>query len=255
MSQTTEILSQFKPISLSDMDSVALMNRVDTKYVVPLENAHTVLQKAINNYQILEIDGKRLFQYRTVYFDTQDHFMLTEHLRGKLNREKVRAREYVGTNARYLEIKFKSNKGRTIKTRIKKTDGLDTIATSETAFLAENASVKPDKLLPILKIRFNRATLVNTKDKERITFDFRLAFDNNKESSELADLVIIEHKRDAQAAHRTELMETLKSVSAYPTSLSKYCIGMILLNEANKYNRYKPKLLKLNKLSTDGNIW
>ena len=237
------------------MDSVALMNRVDTKYLVPLKDAHTVLESVINEYQLLQIAENRLFQYRTVYFDTEDRFMLNEHLRGKLNREKVRAREYVGTDARFMEVKFKTNKGRTVKKRIKKSEALDHIATNEQQFLSDTASVHVDKLLPALKVLFHRATLVNTKDKERITFDFRLTFENDKETSELDDLVIIEHKRDGQAAHRTLLMDKLKSVSAHPTSLSKYCIGMILLNETNKYNRYKPKLLKLNKLSTNGNIW
>ena len=94
------------------MDSVALMNRTDTKYQVSLENVEKALEDLKDHYQILEIAGSRMFQYKTIYFDTEDKHLLNEHLRGKLNRTKVRAREYVGSSTRFFELKLKTNKQR-----------------------------------------------------------------------------------------------------------------------------------------------
>lgn len=237
------------------MDSVALMNRVDTKYLVPAENALSIMQSVSDNYCVLEISEKRLFEYRTVYFDTDERLLLNEHLRGKLNREKVRAREYVGTNTRFFEVKLKTNKGRTVKKRIPKSDGLSSIQPNEGEFVAQHANVSASLLEPAMTVHFQRATLVSTENKERITFDFRLGFDNEEVNKDVSDLVIVELKRDAKAAHRTPIMDAMKEASAHPSSLSKYCIGMILLNETDRYNRYKPKLLTLNKISTHGDIW
>ena len=41
------------------------------------------------------------------------------HQNKKLNRYKIRQREYLISDISFFEIKFKSNKGRTIKKRIK----------------------------------------------------------------------------------------------------------------------------------------
>ena len=62
MSDIHSILLNYKPISLAAMDEVALMERVDEKFTVSLENTLDVLSKISDKYYCLEIDGKRLFQ-------------------------------------------------------------------------------------------------------------------------------------------------------------------------------------------------
>ena len=248
-------IEAFEPISLSEMDSVALMNRVDTKYLIPANLASEFLSSIKENYSSLTIGDNRLFQYRTVYFDTPDKQMLHEHLRGKLNREKVRAREYVGTDSRFLEVKFKTNKGRTVKIRIQKTGDLTTIDPLEAGFLQSESNYADQELSPAISVSFKRVTLVSKELKERITLDFGLTFKADEGEKVVDNLVIVEMKRDSQHASDSAAARRLKELSAHPSSMSKYCIGMVLLNETGKYNRYKPKLLKLNKLSTDGNIW
>lgn len=237
------------------MDAVALMKRTDTKYLASKEAALAVLSEVAANYQLLEIGGNRMFQYRTVYFDTQDRNMLYEHLRGKLNRVKVRAREYVGTPSRFFEIKLKTNKGKTVKSRIPKISDRRTIEGEEAEFLTSVCSLHAENLLPVIEINFKRVTLVSLEYNERITFDFQLTFEGKKEPTVVNDLVIVEMKRDAHSAARTPIMKALKGQRIYPSSMSKYCLGMILMDETTRYNRYKPKLLNLNKLSTHGNIW
>lgn len=255
MSQLDAHIAAFQPISLNEMDAVALMNRIDTKYLVPRSSVAEMLDRLTNDYRALTITDKRLFQYRTIYFDTSDKQMLHEHLRGKLNREKIRTREYVGTNTRFLEVKFKTNKGRTIKKRVKKVGEMTSINQEETAFLEEQSAFKANTLAPVITVSFKRVTLVSNDLTERITLDFGLTFQSEDNEKAVEDLVIVEMKRDSQHANDSVAAQVLKDLSAHPSSLSKYCIGMILLNETGKYNRYKPKLLKLNKLSTHGDIW
>jgi hypothetical protein len=255
MSQLSEAISGFRPISLGEMDSVALMNRVDTKYLLSYVDALSILGSLKNDYKILEIANDRQFEYRTIYFDTASKRLLYDHLRGKLNREKVRAREYVGTTSRFFELKLKTNKGRTVKKRIPKTGEMETIQAEESAFLSSISKLDADSLSLALTVNFFRVTLVNLAQKERMTFDFHLTFSSDGGLKTVDDLVIIELKRDAEGALRTLAMDLLKRISARPSSMSKYCLGMILLEKAERYNSYKPKLLNLNKLSTHGDIW
>lgn len=255
MNQLEEAIASFKPISLKDMDAVALMKRTDTKYLASKQDVLAVLSALANDYNVLQIGDKRMFQYRTVYFDTEDRNLLYEHLRGKLNRIKVRAREYVGTTSRFLEIKLKTNKRKTVKSRIPKISDRRTIEGEEAEFLTSVCSLKAEELMPVIEIDFKRVTLVSLKYNERITFDFQLTFEGKKEPTPVNDLVIVEMKRDAHSAARTPIMKALKTQRIYPSSMSKYCLGMILMDETSRYNRYKPKLLNLNKLSTHGNIW
>ena len=255
MSALDDMMAKFQPISLSEMDSVALMNRTDTKYLISKHVAEAVLQEMLQSYRVLQIGGKRIFQYRTIYFDTKDRNLLYEHLRGKLNRVKVRAREYVGSATRFFEVKLKTNKGKTVKKRIPKTESLDHIEANEAAFLGSVSELNAANLFPTLEIDFRRVTVANLERKERITFDFGLTFTDAQREKVIDDLVIVELKRDSLTEGGSPAALALKHNAAYPSSMSKYCLGMILMDQTQRYNKYKPKLLKLNKLSTHGNIW
>ncbi|HEX3009663.1 MAG TPA: VTC domain-containing protein [Bacteroidales bacterium] len=113
-------LSAFEPIDLKEMDSVELMNRTDTKYVFNLQLLPEILDEAKSRYRVLEINNDRFFTYKTTYYDTSDYELFNNHVLGRLNRHKIRHRTYESTGVSYLEVKFKSNKDRTIKWRIKK---------------------------------------------------------------------------------------------------------------------------------------
>ena len=117
MSEIQSILDNYQPISLAAMDEVALMERVDEKFTVSLKDTLEVLSKISDKYYCLEIDGKRLFNYQTEYFDNEIRHFFKNHQNGKLNRYKIRFRDYVESK-KTLEVKFKSNKGVTKKTRI-----------------------------------------------------------------------------------------------------------------------------------------
>ena len=80
-----------------------------------------ILLNLQDKYKVLEIDGRRIFNYKTIYLDTHEYMMYLQHHNNKLNRYKIRIREYSDTSSKYLEIKFKTNTDRTVKDRIKLT--------------------------------------------------------------------------------------------------------------------------------------
>ncbi|MFM7901731.1 MAG: VTC domain-containing protein, partial [Bacteroidota bacterium] len=112
-------LAQFEGLSLADLDRVSLQNRMDTKFVFNDYLLPDVLEKLrLAGYKTLSIDGVRAFRYSSVYFDTDDFSLYGRHAAGKMNRYKVRRRSYVDTGGTFFEIKFKNNRGRTIKSRV-----------------------------------------------------------------------------------------------------------------------------------------
>ena len=249
MEAITLAVNDFAPISLAEMDSVKLMNRIDTKYIVSVERLADILSKAKKNYRILEIDDQREFLYRTTYFDTDDYKMYTAHQNGKLNRYKIRTREYVVSKIHFLEVKFKNNKGRTLKERVKRSEGALSFKDAEALFLKGAVPFSVDELTPKLWNKFIRLTLVHKKAQERITMDYNLSFKNEKgEEKELPRLSIIEVKQDKYTAD-SDFLQILKENHIYENRVSKYCIGSALLNPELKYNRFKEKLMIIDKLN------
>ena len=87
-------LNQFETITLSEMDDVKLMSRTDTKFVFNFSRLPEFLEKLSKFYRIMEIDGERLHHYKSLYFDTEDRKFYIEHHNRRVNRNKVRFREY-----------------------------------------------------------------------------------------------------------------------------------------------------------------
>ena len=96
----------------------------DNKYLFSCQYIPDLLDLIKNDYRVLEIDGHRSQDYRTLYFDTFDHEMYFKHHRGKANRHKVRIRRYGSGKIHYLEVKKKNAKGITSKKRVQ-TDGME----------------------------------------------------------------------------------------------------------------------------------
>ena len=111
-------LEAFAPISLEEMDAVRLMNRVDTKYLTDNRTLLAVLaDAAAAGYRVLTPGGARISPYDSIYFDTPELRMFSDHHNRRLRRQKVRTRAYVNSGDAFLEIKRKNNRGRTKKKR------------------------------------------------------------------------------------------------------------------------------------------
>lgn len=260
MSSTIDIqpyLESFEPISLSKMESVKLMNRIDTKYVVPLSVLPHILSKAVDDYFIQEIDGVRLFTYDTMYYDTDDLDMYIRHHDRRLVRQKIRVREYVDSDLCFLEIKKKNNKGRTKKKRIAipRATNLtgDIIGHGKkdytiAQFVEAKSRYRWDQIAPKLRTRFHRITLVNRAMTERLTIDIDLSWENQTTENivSLPRMVIIELKRDGQVP--SPMLHIMLEERIRPLKVSKYCIGTALTSPSVKQNRFKAKIRKIHKI-------
>ena len=89
------------------MDDVKLMSRTDTKFAFKANKMPLLLQKLLPFYRVLAIDGKLIHDYKSLYYDTDDRKFYLDHHNGRVNRNKIRFREYVGSKLTFLEIKLK----------------------------------------------------------------------------------------------------------------------------------------------------
>lgn len=240
-------LEYLKPIHLDEMDKVALMNRIDTKFVFHKELLGSVLENLADHYSVLEIDGHRISGYKNLYFDTGEYKFYHDHHNERTNRTKVRIREYANTGVSYIEVKKKDNKGRTAKTR-KRIKGFESMLSTECLDFIVSVASDDLNTNAVLYNKFNRITLVNNIEKERATFDFGLSFKSEEGSIQYDNLVIAEVKQET-LSRSTEIFRHLKSLHITPYRISKYCIGMSSLKQNLKHNLFKEKIRKINKIT------
>jgi hypothetical protein len=243
MELQTQILHDFQPIDLKEMDSVKLMNRTDTKFIFNISHYQKIMSEIKDYYRVLEVDGKRISRYETLYYDTSRFDLYNKHHQGKLNRYKIRHRTYVESNIGFLEVKFKNNKGRTIKTRISQKDVPVTWGSESELFLNKMLPFQPHTLQPVIWINYSRLTLVNKLSAERLTIDLGLEFKKNGMSQKLDRLVIAEVKQEKRRA--SPFMTVMKKYHIREGSISKYCMGIAFTCNEVKKNNFKNKLLTI----------
>ncbi|MCX6266734.1 MAG: polyphosphate polymerase domain-containing protein [Bacteroidetes bacterium] len=249
MSIIDEMLAPFEPVSLEKMDEVKLLNRMDSKFVFNAGKLPAILAQLYSSYYILEINQVRLQRYETLYFDTPEHRLYMDHHNKHLNRFKVRSRKYADSGLCYFEIKFKNNKGRTIKKRNKQAGPQEEIIGKQAQALISLTKYTPEMLLPVLRIDFSRITLVNHGMSERVTIDTGLSFSNGQKERTYPGVIIAEVKQDR--SHSSAISALLHQEHVPGTKISKYCLGIISLNNHIRQNNFKEKLRYINKLNHD----
>ena len=253
MSSLNNILPTLTPISLSEMDRVQLLNRTDTKFIFNSELYPTLLQQLDQHYRILEVNGHRASRYRSLYFDTEDFGFYRKHHNGGLNRYKVRMRKYLESDLTFFEVKFKTNKGRTDKKRIRIADLSTELPPEAVDFIRENYPFDPAVLKPKLYNTFSRMTLVHRELPERITLDAELAYESTDGTKKIDGLAIAEAKQE-RINSQSDFFVAIRNAGVRPEGMSKYCVGCVLLYPSLRYNNFKPRLLKINKI-THGAHW
>ena len=246
MSNLLPIISDFAPISLKEMDGVKLMSRTDIKFAFQLSKLPSLLSKLSPFYKILTIDGKVIHEYKSLYFDNNARKFYIDHHNSRVNRNKIRFREYVDSGLTFLEVKLKNNKGKTIKKRMK-VDAISKDLSKEQKVYIKNIIGKSVDVTAKQWINFSRITLVHKLKKERLTIDINLTFKNNEKEGNLNDIVIAEVKQE-RMSRSSDFIRIAKEMSILPIRLSKYCISTMELWPNIKQNRFKKKLLFINKL-------
>jgi hypothetical protein len=240
-------------VSLAELGTAALMERVDTKFLLPAALAPEAVRRCGAWYHALEVNGRRPCGYRTTYYDTADLALYHAHHAGRGTRRKVRVRTYLATGERYLEVKLRTNGGRTVKSRLRVPDGrADVLAHPDARPLLDpvlrpagpsHAARSPGELREVVEVDYTRLTLVGRDGAERVTLDLLLAFATDDGAASFPGVAIAEVK---QARHgRSCFLAAMRALGCRPVSISKYCLGVASLHDGAKKNHYKPLLHRI----------
>jgi hypothetical protein len=217
-----------------------LTTRHDRKYVVSRAALSRLLPHLPAGLAVLDIDGVRVFAYETTYFDTPDFALYRHHVQGRRKRYKTRTRTYFDTRESMFEVKLKGVRDETVKMRVPYDFGHREELTYEgRAFLerviAEAYEIKVPSLVPTLRTGYNRATLVDLERRARLTIDVDLTWSNDRTHRRADHLALIETKSLSGPGPVDAL---LRSLGVRPERMSKYCLGVALLDPETPANRW-----------------
>jgi hypothetical protein len=183
-----------------------------------------------------------------LYFDDDKFSFLKAHHNGRVNRFKVRIRNYVESQLYFLEVKHKI-KRRTDKSRIKLTNFTDELDIVQNEFI-QGIVQKPMNLVPVLWNEFQRITFAGKTLNERLTLDLHLVF-NQEESNYSMENVVIAELKQADLDRNSPFYQIMKKHSVRPLRVSKYCVGLYSIHGQQKIkgNRFKKKIKILNSIN------
>jgi hypothetical protein len=243
------LLNDLQTVSLEELDNVKLLDRQDTKFVFNQIHLPLILDKIKPFYRILEINNERVFTYDNTYFDTDDFLFYNQHHNGNKKRFKIRSRKYSSSNQSFFEIKIKNNKDRTVKKRLP-IDGINKyLGEQEKDLVSEIIGLPPNQITPKLNVQFSRITLTDNSFNERLTIDTNISAKNGS-GSKIFDQLVISEIKQKKYDPKSDFIQILRNLKIQEMRFSKYCMGMLHVNKEIKYNRFKPKLLRINKILT-----
>ena len=242
-----QCLTAFDPIHLDRMADAALLDRVDTKYIFGLDQLTAILPALTPHYQALSIDDTRLHAYRTLYYDTDDFALYTQHHNGIASRFKVRTRKYIDTDLTFFEIKHRTNQRRTVKSRLPIADVVTQLDDQLLEFSQAQEFDHANSLKPKLWNEYQRITLVSKYRPERVTLDVSLKYTWGQAYVALPGIVIAEVKQ-THRSQNAEFIHQMRSLGIRPMSYSKYTAGVYSLYSGVKANNFKPQMRQIHKV-------
>lgn len=245
-------LHQFHGVSLEELSRAPLMNRIDEKFAFHLTDLEDILDKMMPYYDVLNIDGKVIFDYTSQYFDNAAYRFFNDHHRAIPNRFKVRIRTYLDSNVSFLEVKEKV-KGRTDKKRIAIDGFQEGFQGNERAFLDARLRESVD-LKPVMVNSYRRITLVNKTAEERLTIDFDITngtLDAPSSSNQSLQSIVIAELKQPKKDRNSPFYILMREKRIRPFRISKFCFGMMDLYHTPilKSNYFKTKRLFIQKLT------
>lgn len=242
-----ETLKGFAPISLDQLNAtVALLERIDTKYIIHGSELKSILQEIKDDFFVLTIKGKSIFDYDNVYMDTKDYMFYYQHEHKQAKRTKIRTRHYVDSDLGYFEFKQKEGKlTRKFRYECGPTNTGKMTNESMSFYYGVYQSLygdAPDHIVfPAIRNTYKRFTLCSKKNDERLTIDFDIelydARNPENKPVKLQNLVIIESKSNADECKSHEVLKSHGIESA--SGCSKYCLGMYYHHLATTRESFK----------------
>lgn len=230
------MIAALDPIGLAQLTELAgLLTRVDRKYLVPIGDLDHVLDGLPSSTRVLQIDGRREFGYRSVYFDTTDLLAYRLTALRRRRRFKIRTRSYLDSGLHLLEVKTRGPRGTTVKQRVPyEGDGRQLVdqdrAEAYTALARTGASTPTSAadLHPVLITSYQRTTLLLPTSRSRVTIDTALSWTrpDGSDRRRLDGYAVVETKCSGAAA---EMDRSLWAHQHRPCSISKFGTGLATL--------------------------
>jgi len=239
-----EAIAGLDRCSLDELEQARLLRRVDTKFVLSVDQLSAVLADLATGYQALLIDGETLHRYENQYFDTFDRATYRAHHNDDVGRVKYRYRRYAGTGEVFFETKHKTNTGQMRKERVA-VPAMARFLVPEAKELVEALGVhRPDELVPTLFGSFHRLAIVADAHHERATIDVGLEFAMGRRRAATRRLVVAEVKQPRYDA-RSPLVDAITGHGGQRSRFTKYCVGLLAVDRRHKHNLFKPLLRRI----------
>ncbi len=142
-----------------------------------------------------------MHDYRTVYFDTKAFDLYHAHVTGRPQIYKVRSREYTDTRLAFLEVKHKTQKLRTEKSRLPIEDEGEALDVNVESF-CRILHPTPAAIFSQNSEHLQAHYLVDLIDQERLTLDVDLTFFNEEHSFSLEGIAVAEGQKHMLTAIR-----------------------------------------------------
>lgn len=223
-------LTLLEPLCFEDLEGDTLLDRIDTKYLLPVGSVSGILAEVRPEYRVITYSGMPLSRYRTEYFDTPGFDFYRDYRIGRTPRVKVRIRSYLDSSLSFLEIKWKTARGRTVKVREPYHGDWDaSVAAFRSGRRREYTTGIPwASLRSSVQIDYNRLTLMSRHRLERVTIDLGLSYRSGAGEASFPGAAIVEVKQARIA--KDGFTASMRRRLLHPLSLSKYLLGVAMLH-------------------------
>lgn len=241
MTMAPTCLAGLPHVDLAELNATAaLLTRVDRKYVLTRPQLDALLADLPAGTRALAVCGERTPAYDSTYLDTPqlDAYLDAAHRRRR--RWKVRTRTYVDSATTFLEVKTRRGSA-TVKERMPWHGGPDLGVRGrdfvEASLASAGIALDARTLTPSLHTRYRRATLLLPGAASRVTLDFGLVWSDAATDAHAswADRVVLETKSGSGPC---ALDLVLWRRGHRPRPLSKYALGLALLDDTLPRNRW-----------------
>ena len=240
--ELADVAATLPSATLAEVTGLAsLQERVERRYMVPVNRVAELVDRLATRYVALDIDGLRSFAYQSVYFDTPDLLTYRQHLQGRRRRFKVRTRAYLDSADCMFEVKFKGLRDQTVKAQLPYVLADRTRITARAqAFLVDLLNSAYGQPAPLLARRvttsYRRTTLVDLERSVRVTCDVDFTCTGGGRRAVGPPLFVLVETKGITAHNDADV--ALRSLGLHPVQMSKYCIAVALLYPSVRSNRW-----------------
>ncbi len=226
------------------LEARSLLRRTDHKLLTRAERLPALLGLFVDDHAIVLAGGERIARYATTYLDTDELRCFSDHRRGRPHRAKVRWRDHLDRGVTTLEVKQKTGRGETKKSRLEHPfldHHLDEVARR---FLGALVPFDTAAVRPVIENDFRRITFVAREADERVTVDLDVRFVADGHVVDLGDWAVIEIKTGGNPRLAPALAR-MRAQGLTETGFSKYAIGMIATHPSLRAGALRPWLRRL----------